>query len=112
MHAHITVLEPNSCLVLYTVVAPNITAAPNSTTQFTGENMTFTCTATGIPLPTITWSSDDIDNIVAEYTRIDNSTIQSEITVTSLESDIENYACNAANEFGYSVKKIALSKSK
>lgn len=41
-----------------TEVAPAITEQPMSTTGRVGEAINLTCTATGIPTPTITWFRD------------------------------------------------------
>ena len=63
--------------------------------------MIFTCTAVGIPLPTITWSSDSNNSIVASNELIydDNFTIQSNLTLSDLQiDDFKNYTCTAVNE--------------
>jgi len=67
-----------------------------------GDNATFTCTATGIPLPTITWSSDSRNSIEATGDIImDADTIVSMLTLSNLQdSDFENYTCTATNMFG------------
>lgn len=76
---------------------------PMETTQLLGGNVTFRCEATGIPLPTITWSSDNDDMIEPSLTKImddDNTTILSEILLVNIEmEDFVNYTCSAMNQF-------------
>ena len=71
-----------------------------------GETVTFTCNASGIPLPDITWSSDN-DGTLAQDDRvtITNDVVdmmrQSQLTIMNLENnDFQNYTCTAQNEFG------------
>ena len=71
--------------------------------------MLFTCTATGIPLPTITWSSDTGGDITANTQTILNmTTIYSEIIISDVQMDnFTNYTCTAQNQFG-SVTAVAM----
>ena len=73
------------------------------TTQLLGGNVTFRCTATGIPRPTIRWSSDIDDMIEPSNTKImedDNTTILSEILLVNIRmEDFVNYTCSAVNQF-------------
>ena len=67
-----------------------------------GGSVTFTCTATGIPLPTITWM-DQVGNIVGTISDmvINDTTIQSTLTLSNLQDDdFDNYTCTATNMFG------------
>jgi len=76
--------------------------------------VTFTCTAYGIPLPNITWSSDNNNSIVAinELIYDDNFTIQSNLTLSDLQiDDFKNYTCTTVNEHG-SVNGTAILGSK
>jgi len=81
---------------------PVITEAPANTPNALGGNVTFSCIAIGIPLPTITWSSDSDSNIaVNSSTMIDFSTIQSVLTLSDLQvKDFEKYTCTASNNLG------------
>jgi len=83
-------------------MAPVITEAPINTASTIGGNVTLICTAIGIPLPTITWSSDSDDIIVTNSsTEIDFSTIRSELTLSDLQAnDYEMYTCTATNTVG------------
>ena len=78
-----------------------ITKAPMETTQLLGGSVMFRCIATGIPLPTITWSSNNhpmIDPI--NQTQLDDITIFSEILLTDISmEDFVNYTCSAMNMF-------------
>ena len=72
-----------------------------------GESVNFTCNATGVPLPVITWSSDTNDSITAQPGDImitdnnDGSTRVSVLTLMNLKvEDFQNYTCNATNAFG------------
>jgi len=63
------------------------------------DNATFTCTATGIPLPTITWSSDSRNSIEATGDIImDDDRIVSMLTLSNVQDDdFDNYTCTANN---------------
>jgi len=84
--------------LLYTVV-PTITQGPVDTPAMIGDTVMLTCTATGIPLPTITWM-DENDNSVLVMS-IDSTTILSTLTLLNLQDDdFGNYTCTATNMFG------------
>ena len=75
---------------------------PLDTVADTGESQTFTCTATGIPLPSITWSKDD--SPLGPGVNITETTNGTE-SVTSvlflsnpLLSDAGRYSCNASQD--------------
>jgi len=64
------------------------------------DNATFTCTATGIPLPTITWMNGSI-MLMGSDMIINSTTILSTLTLSNLQDDdFENYTCTATNMFG------------
>ena len=66
-----------------------------------GGSVVFTCTATGIPLPDITWMDED-SNIVTTTSNmiIDSTVIQSTLTLSNLQDeDFDNYTCTATNMF-------------
>ena len=66
-----------------------------------GDNVTFTCMATGIPLPDITWSSDDMNSIEATGDFVmDNNTRVSILTLSNLQDeDFDYYTCTVTNMF-------------
>jgi len=83
-------------------VVPKITGGPVDKTAMIGGNVTFTCNATGIPLPNITWM-DENDNsvLVGSDMIIDNTTILSTLTLSNLQNDdFDKYTCTAANMYG------------
>ena len=66
-----------------------------------GGNVTFTCMATGIPLPDITWSRDDMSSIedTGDFV-MDNNSRVSMLTLSNLQDeDFDNYTCTATNMF-------------
>ena len=87
----------------YLLVEVRILQGPMEMTQLLGGNVTFRCIATGIPLPTITWSSDNDDMIDPSLTKImedDNTTILSEILLVNIQMEnFVNYNCSAMNQF-------------
>jgi len=66
------------------------------------DSVMLSCTATGIPLPTITWM-DESDNmmLMGSDMIIDSATILSTLTLSNLQDDdFDNYTCTATNMFG------------
>ena len=75
----------------------SILQGPIEVTSLIGDSVMFSCTATGIPIPTITWSSDtDGDIITNTATILNMTTIYSDVQV----DDFTNYTCTAENQFG------------
>ena len=91
----------NVYLLYISVPAFTITEPPSNTAGAEGGKVTFTCTAFGIPLPKIAWSSDYNNSIAAtSYVELDNSTIQSNLTLSNLKvGDFMNYTCTAISIF-------------
>ena len=83
-------------------MVPVITQGPVNMSGELGGSVVFTCTATGIPLPDITWMDED-SNIVTTTSNmiIDSTVIQSTLTLSNLQDeDFDNYTCTATNMFG------------
>jgi len=87
-------------IVLFTGDAV-ITAGPVDTPAVLGDGEILTCTATGIPLPTITWMNQDgntagtVSDMIASA-----NTIMSTLTFMDLQvNDFGNYQCMASNTF-------------
>ena len=101
-------------MVYVFLVVPEITQGPVTAAGRLDEDVIFTCTATGVPLPNITWSGPDMtDNPVQPSDdMIIDDTRQSQITVSDLEiGDFGTYTCTATNDFD-SVNATALLECK
>jgi len=75
-----------------------------NTSAMMGDNVIFTCNATGIPLPNITWMDGDGDIVVGSTTDITDmiidGTILSTLALSNLQDDdFDNYTCTATNIF-------------
>jgi len=90
-------------------VAPVVAENPHDASGMIDDSVVFTCTVTGIPLPTITWSSDTDGDIATNTETILNmTTIYSEIIISDVQvDDFTNYTCTAENQFG-SVTETAM----
>ena len=84
-------------------MVPTITQGPVETPGMINDSVMFTCTATGIPLPTITWM-DENDNMMlmgSDMIIDDGTAILSTLTLSNLQDDdFDNYTCTATNMFG------------
>ena len=86
---------------LLLVVVPIITQGPVDTPGMLGGNVTFTCIASGIPLPNITWTDEDDTMLMGSDMVINTTNIQSTLTISNLQDeDFDNYTCTATNMFG------------
>jgi len=86
-------------------VVPTITQGSVDIPAMIGDTVMFTCTATGIPLPTITWMDQDGNLVVGSTTDISDmiidGTILSTLTLSNLQDDdFGDYTCSATNMFG------------
>jgi len=102
-------------LIITSLVVPDITQAPVDSASMIGDMVTFTCIATGVPLPDITWSSDSNSNIMDQLDDVmindtfDGTMRRSELTLTNLQAvDFQNYTCNATNQFGSDSETVLL----
>ena len=89
-------------MVYVFLVAPEITQGPLTAARRLDEDVIFTCTATVVPLPTITWSGPDMAYIPVQPDddMVINDTRQSQITVSDLKTgDFGTYTCTATNDF-------------
>ena len=74
-------------------------------TQNEGDIASFTCQATGEPVPTISWyfngvlvDDNDVDKYNISEMSLNTTTISNTLTVMSVESfDVGTYTCNATN---------------
>ena len=78
-----------------------ITVGPVDTPAMLGGNETLFCTATGIPLPTITWINQDGNaSGIASDMITSAKTIMSTLTFIDLQvDDFGSYECMANNTF-------------
>ena len=90
------------CQCFVPTVAPVVVESPHDASGMIDDSVVFTCTVTGIPLPTITWSSDtDGDITTSTETILNMTTIYSEIIISDVQvDDFINYTCTAENQFG------------
>ena len=73
--------------------------------QNDGDTVSFTCQATGVPFPAISWyfngASVNMSNTMKYTTSevtLNTTTINNTLTITSVESsDVGTYTCNATN---------------
>ena len=89
---------------------PKITTSPVDTVVLTSTNGIFTCTATGIPRPNITWVyfyEDDLTvySLVKDSIEVDigpdDFQIMSTLTLDYTQPFMSGvYGCNASNEVG------------
>ena len=88
---------------LFCLVAATISLKVMDEMQNEGDTASFTCQATGEPVPIISWYfygtllADGATHTISE-TLVDTTTINSTLTIMSVESsDVGTYTCNATN---------------
>ena len=91
--------------MLYLVIS-TITPEVMDQTEDEEGTASFTCQATGGPVPTISWyfngapvnNETDVDKYDITDMEVDTTTISSTLTIMSVESsDVGTYTCNATN---------------
>ena len=90
-------------LNVFCLVAATISPEVLDQTQDEGDTTSFSCQATGEPVPTISWYfngallADGVTHIISE-TSVNTTTINSTLTIMSVQSsDVGTYTCNATN---------------
>ena len=85
--------------------APQIDSSPVDLTVLSGSSPSFTCTASGTPLPTISWQrgsgaiSSGGQFTITESS--DGSGVSSTLAVSNVQlSDAGTYSCSASNSEG------------
>ena len=87
-------------LPFYPTVAVEITQGPMEVTSLIGGEVTFTCMATGIPLPTVSWMDQDGVINASNETILDMITVYSQIIISDVQmEDFTTYTCTAVNQF-------------
>ena len=105
MYAIIAIIIPLYITLYYAVVTPVIRPKVSDRVEDEGDIVSFTCQATGEPVPTISWYfngapvNDDTDVDKYYITKMEmNTTTISILTIMSVESsDVGTYTCNATN---------------
>ena len=88
-------------IVLFVTDQPEITAHPQDNTRKEGEIVTFTCNATGNPVPTIAWTRNGSPLASTGNSRISLSLDQKQLTITNVnKTDSGEYRCLANNNLG------------
>ena len=90
-------------LNLFRLVAATISPEVSDQIQDERTTASFTCQATGEPVPTISWYfnntllANGAEHTISE-TSVNTTTINSTLTIMSVESsDVGTYTCNATN---------------
>lgn len=109
--ASVSELEVTASFNLTVITASAlITEPPNNETVRAGDNVTLTCIATGIPLPSITWlvlsqDSEEVMNTsstlisTSEFTEDGITSVRSTLLITSVQTSL-SYSCVASNDYG------------
>jgi len=93
------------------IVSPEIISDVVDSTDEGRDLATFTCQATGEPVPTISWYFNDVMINVSDAskymimsTSINTTTTENVLTVCNLtSSDVGTYTCNATNTLGSAI---------
>ena len=97
---------------LCTVVQPFINAPMDNTTLVIneGDNINFTCEATGYPTPTVIWSRANGDRVSmsGDSTTESGAVIANLIMINASETDTGVYTCTANNSHGIDQKNISV----
>ena len=105
-------------LVCY-IVAPVIIAPPQDVLQLQGRNVSFRCSAFGIPRPNIIWifmalnnstnSLNNTDNLNSSSEEVDRNIIAAELNLTNITAaDFGIYSCIATNVFANIMEMASL----
>ena len=87
--------ERKSAFFLFSTVPPRITTEPQRESKVSvGENLTLTCSASGDPLPEVTWSKE------GQVLRLFNVTGPVLHLVKVTREDFGSYKCTAKNKVG------------
>ena len=82
-------------------VAPELTTTPKSQTTSEGSNVTFSCVASGVPEPSLSWTINGTAINVTADPRINLTADGQQLTVTNVNrTDSGEYICLASNKVG------------
>ena len=81
---------------LFITDQPEFSVHPQNATKIEGDNVTFTCNATGNPAPTFRWTK--IGSVSTKGSRISLSLDGKQLTITNVtREDSGQYVCEATN---------------
>ena len=81
---------------LFITDQPEFSVHPQNETKTEGDNVTFTCNATGNPAPTFRWSKNG--SVLTAGSRISLSQDGKQLTITNVtRDDSGQYVCEATN---------------
>ena len=76
---------------------PQFSLHPKNKTKTEGDNVTFTCNATGNPSPTFRWTKNG--SVLTAGSRISLSSDDKQLTITNvIRGDSGQYVCEAIND--------------
>ena len=87
---------------------PTITENPTDTTVVPGNTASFTCSASGQPLPTFTWYHNGVELTTSETVTVSSSGGTSRLSVSDVGEEEEGeYHCQAENDLGSVDSEVA-----
>ena len=92
-------------------VPPTVISFPENSEVVIGNNISLTCSASGIYLPTITWSrgGENIPEQKITQRAVNETFIISEVKLSNTEqTDTGNYSCSANNSAGVDTQTFHL----
>lgn len=85
----------------YAVTPPTISSSPSSSTVLAGSSPLFSCSATGLPVPSITWRRGTTTISSGSHFAISSSSGSSSLRIYGITlSDDGTYSCYASNSQG------------
>ena len=90
---------------------PQFTTHPQNATKTAGDNVTFSCDASGNPVPTFSWNKDGSPVNTSANPRITFSADEKQLTITNVnQADSgSQYQCVANNSIGQAITSNAAS---